>query len=296
MSRIHVATLAILWAALFGTGRPAAAGQFPGAPDRAPVPPEITELVEAHNRERVRADLAPLRLEPRLTAAARVHARDMAEHMRLEHRGSNGSTPARRVARQGYHYRKTGENIAAGQATVADVMRSWMNSRGHRRNILGDYTEIGAACVLDPDDVPYWCVEFGLPIPQLDPDRAVAELVERLNRERTEARRPPLDVDPKLGDAARDSARDMAERNALRTNHDDRSAPLNRIENQGYRSLGLSVAAGEPTPRDVVRTWMDKPGHRKNILGDYSVVGAGYATAKDGTPYWCVVFAIPARE
>lgn len=54
----------------------------------------------------------------------------------MGHTGSGGSTVATRVAAQGFHYTSVGENVAAGQASVAAVMSSWMNSPGHRANIL----------------------------------------------------------------------------------------------------------------------------------------------------------------
>lgn len=54
----------------------------------------------------------------------------------MAHSGSDGSTVASRAAAQGFHYTSVGENVAAGQASVAAVMDSWMNSPGHRANIL----------------------------------------------------------------------------------------------------------------------------------------------------------------
>src|SRR4051794_14668685 len=72
----------------------------PGAgPDADPL---VSELLEAHNRERSKENLPPLTIAPKLVEAARVHARDMAEHGLMSHEGSDGSTPAQRVERQGY--------------------------------------------------------------------------------------------------------------------------------------------------------------------------------------------------
>src|SRR3954463_15008383 len=80
--------------------------------DAPQVDPIVAELVAAHNRERAEAKLPPLALEPKLEAAAQAHARDMAEHEMMSHEGSDGSTPAERVKKAGYHYQKTGENVA----------------------------------------------------------------------------------------------------------------------------------------------------------------------------------------
>src|SRR5205807_7565852 len=106
--------------------------------------------------------------------------------------------PAQRIERHGYHFRTSGENVAAGQSTVAEVMRTWIDSPPHKKNILGDFTELGAACVKAKDGTPYWCVDFGKPWPVLDPARAAAEVVAAFNRERAKVDKPPLKVHPKL--------------------------------------------------------------------------------------------------
>ncbi len=120
-------------------------------------------LVEAHNQARQMAGLDRLEPDPRLAAAAGLHARDMARRHRMSHRGAGGSTPFRRIEDQGYSFRRAGENVARGQDTIASVMDDWMNSPGHRRNILGPYSQIGASCATDEDGTPYWCVTFGAP-------------------------------------------------------------------------------------------------------------------------------------
>lgn len=123
----------------------------------------MSELVAAHNRSRAKAGLSELVVNPRLEAAAQHHARDMAERRRMSHRGSNGSSPFQRMSAQGYTFRRAGENVAAGQRTVEQVMRDWLHSPGHRRNILGKFTEMGASGATDRSGTPYWCVTFGEP-------------------------------------------------------------------------------------------------------------------------------------
>ncbi|MBV8606710.1 MAG: CAP domain-containing protein [Singulisphaera sp.] len=130
----------------------------------APDPNEVVaRLVEAHNRERARAGLPPLEVDPQLEAAAEAHARDMAGHVQMRHRGSDGSNPFQRIEAQGYRFRRAGENVAWGQPSPESVMRDWMHSRGHRRNILGEFSQIGAAYAIGADGSPYWCVTFGDP-------------------------------------------------------------------------------------------------------------------------------------
>src|SRR5262249_25809617 len=89
---------------------------------------------------------------------------DMARRRRMSHRGRDGSTPFRRMERSGYRYLRAGENVARGQTGVDEVMSGWMSSPGHRRNILGKFTEIGAGYATDAGGTPYWCVPCGPPM------------------------------------------------------------------------------------------------------------------------------------
>ena len=123
----------------------------------------VRAVVTAHNRERREAGLTALKLNAKLTAAARAHAADMAKRDKMSHTGGDGSTPFDRMKSAGYRYRRAAENIARGQFTTAKLMTMWMNSPPHKRNILGSYTEIGAACATDAAGQSYWCVDFGTP-------------------------------------------------------------------------------------------------------------------------------------
>ena len=124
----------------------------------------VAAVVEAHNRERKEAGLPPMKASARLQAAAQGHARDMAEHEKMNHKGSDGSTPFRRMERQGYSYRRAGENIAYGQRDAEGVMKVWMNSPPHKKNILGGFSQIGVGYATAEDGTPYWCVTFGFPL------------------------------------------------------------------------------------------------------------------------------------
>jgi uncharacterized protein YkwD len=258
----------------------------------------LDELLEAHNRERAKAKLPPLKANKQLEAAALAQAKDMAEHEKLTHEGSDGSTPALRVKRQGYGYLRTGENVADGQKTVDGVMATWMESKPHRENILGDYTEMGAARAIAEDGTPYWCVDLGKPWAKSDPDKAAAELVEAMNKARAAAKKAPMKADAKLAEVARRHARDMAEKNKFLTEDSDGVTPFDRIKKMGlrYAETGQSDLAGQSTPDDVVETWLASAEHKGRLLGNYSRIGVGYATAKDGMPYWSVIFARPFRR
>jgi uncharacterized protein YkwD len=145
---------------------PLSAADEPPAPAPVTVPDEplsaeLVELVAAHNRERAAAKKPPLVANARLVAAARVQARDMAEHKLMSHEGSDGSKFFERIQRQGYVGYGMAENVAMAHKTVPQVMDAWLKSPPHRENILGPYSEIGVARAKSKQGVPFWCVTFG---------------------------------------------------------------------------------------------------------------------------------------
>ena len=97
--------------------------------------------------------------DSRLEAAAKRHARDMAEHDYFDHRDRDGAGIGERARRAGYDWRAVGENIARRQRTVEEVVEDWLASPGHCRQLLdAGYVEIGAA-----EHGAYWTQVFGVP-------------------------------------------------------------------------------------------------------------------------------------
>jgi uncharacterized protein YkwD len=124
------------------------------------------EVVKAHNRLRAERKLPRLAVSSKLTAAAQRHAKDMAAHEKMVHKGSDGSSPIIRIKAEGYLYRRAGENIAAGRFNTERLMKGWVDSPHHKQNILGSFSQIGVACATGESGKRYWCVTFGLPIRQ----------------------------------------------------------------------------------------------------------------------------------
>jgi uncharacterized protein YkwD len=104
---------------------------------------EGAAVVERTNAERAAAGCGPLVVDERLTAAAQLHSEDMLAQGYFDHTSLDGRSPWDRAKAQGYA-NPGAENIAKGQATAEDVVRAWMDSPGHRANILNcDLREIG---------------------------------------------------------------------------------------------------------------------------------------------------------
>lgn len=147
------------------TPRPATTAPRPTAPrpTTAPKPAagEAAEVLALVNQERARAGCAAVHLDDRLTAAAKAHSTDMADHGYFSHTSQDGRTFVDRVRAQGYTAARS-ENIAAGQATPAAVMQGWMNSDGHRRNILDCSAKaMGLASARGGSYGIYWTQDFG---------------------------------------------------------------------------------------------------------------------------------------
>ncbi len=152
-----------LWSDYPGWGARAFAAQVAGSEKDDDETALCERVVVAHNRIRAEAKLPSLAVSPRLQAAAAAHARDMASRGKMTHKGKNGSSPFDRIAAQGYKYRRAGENVAVGYFTTERLMRGWMDSPHHKKNILGSFSQIGVACATASDGKRYWCVTFGLP-------------------------------------------------------------------------------------------------------------------------------------
>lgn len=109
---------------------------------------------------------APLTWDEQLFAAAAGHAADMARNDYFAHDSRDGRTFSQRITDAGYAWSAVGENIAAGQADVAQVITAWMDSPGHCVNIMStSFTEVAVACVRDDASTytQYWAMSLGRP-------------------------------------------------------------------------------------------------------------------------------------
>jgi uncharacterized protein YkwD len=101
-------------------------------------------VVSLINAERAAQGLPALTKQSQLTSAARIHSQDMACNNFFSHTSPTTGSPFDRIAAQGYSFSSAAENIAAGYGSASATVDAWMNSSGHRANILNsNYTQIG---------------------------------------------------------------------------------------------------------------------------------------------------------
>ncbi len=119
------------------------------------------KVVELTNAERAKAGLAPLKVSEELSKVARAKSADMRDNNYFSHQSPTYGSPFDMMKQFGISYTAAGENIAAGQRTPEEVVNSWMNSAGHRKNIMSsDFTHIGVGYVSGGSYGHYWTQQF----------------------------------------------------------------------------------------------------------------------------------------
>ncbi|GAB6159203.1 hypothetical protein JCM39194_24030 [Desulfotomaculum varum] len=120
------------------------------------------QVVELVNSERAKYGLQPLKAKQDLTEVAMLKAQDMYKNKYFSHTSPTYGSPFDMMKKYGIYYTAAGENIAMGQRTAAQVMQDWMNSPGHRANILNsNYNEIGVGVYQSYTGYGYiWVQEF----------------------------------------------------------------------------------------------------------------------------------------
>lgn len=130
--------------------------------------PNIQDVKNAENRvvtlvnaERAKAGLPPLTANWQLSRIARYKSQDMIDKGYFSHTSPTYGSPFTMIQSFGLNFSAAGENIAMGQPTPEEVMTAWMNSPGHRSNILSPaYSEIGVGLAKNSNGVCYWTQMF----------------------------------------------------------------------------------------------------------------------------------------
>ena len=122
---------------------------------------QAAQVVNLVNQQRSARGLGALKSDSQLARLAQLKAEDMAKKGYFSHTSPTYGSAFDMMKAAGYSYRTAGENIAKGQKTAETVMRGWMNSSGHRANILSTgYAKIGVGYALDASGTPHWVQIF----------------------------------------------------------------------------------------------------------------------------------------
>ncbi|WP_077621625.1 SafA/ExsA family spore coat assembly protein [Sediminibacillus massiliensis] len=116
------------------------------------------KVIQLTNQERAKYGLPALRPDWELSRVARYKSRDMKNQQYFSHTSPTYGSPFKMIRNFGIDYRSAAENIARGQQSPNAVVQAWMNSSGHRKNILNEnYTHIGVGYVAEGK---YWTQMF----------------------------------------------------------------------------------------------------------------------------------------
>ncbi len=138
---------------------------YPGDKVYIPLPDQAVlntqeEMLKLVNAERAKNGLKPLELDWQVSRVSQYKSDDMAKNNYFDHNSPTYGSPFDMLKQFNIKYRSAGENIAKGQKTTQAVMTAWMNSSGHRANILGQsYTHLGVGYTVQ-NGTTYWVQQF----------------------------------------------------------------------------------------------------------------------------------------
>jgi uncharacterized YkwD family protein/spore coat assembly protein SafA len=136
-------------------------GQIVNIPDLGGTKTIENQVIQLTNQERAKNGLKALTANWELSRVARYKAMDMRDKNYFSHTSPTYGDPFTMMKNFGIAYRAAAENIAAGQTSPQEVVRAWMNSPGHRANILNaTYTQIGVGYAQGGSQRYYWVQMF----------------------------------------------------------------------------------------------------------------------------------------
>ena len=119
------------------------------------------QVLDLVNAERTKRGISALTLDSNLSNVATKKSQDMVNKNYFDHTSPTYGSPFDMMKQFGISYRTAGENIAKGQKTPQEVVTAWMNSEGHRKNILNpNFTNLGVGIAKDSKGTTYWTQMF----------------------------------------------------------------------------------------------------------------------------------------
>lgn len=261
------------------------------------------DVVRYVNIEREREGLEPVELDSELCRLSHIRANETIEY--FSHDRPNGDPWYMLLREENIKYHIAGENIAAGYPAADRVVTAWMNSDGHRANIMTPgFRKMGLGYVYAPGTVyeHYWDQIFTDQVDDSDTHEDISddsdltfknELLRLVNEERQKQGVAPLELDDALCRAAQIRSGELVQKvSHERPNGDSWNTCLSD-ENISYRVAAENIAAGFAAPEKVFSAWLNSDGHRKTMLSpEFNKIGIGYTFSNDSEykNYWDQLF------
>lgn len=248
------------------------------------------------NDARTQAGLPRLSENATLTRIAMSYSQRMARENFYGHVDPQGKGVGDRITASGYLASASAENIARGQPDPASVVTGWLNSPGHRANIMNPaLREIGAgyATTSMPPYFHYWTHVFATPDASVGRDRNnyPTQVVVQINRLRQQANVAPLTLHPTLETIARNQLPSLANARSFRSAASRTLNAASRATLQSFTKALSLTAAGAATPEDAVAQWTKDDGGRALRDRNLRVAGVAYqfVAQDDFRHYWLLV-------
>ncbi|HKI01374.1 MAG TPA: CAP domain-containing protein [Thermoanaerobaculia bacterium] len=253
------------------------------------------ELLRLINAERRTVGAPPLRLSAPLTRAAQEQAAEVARRNSPNLRTGSAEEMWERLERVDYQAHSWTESLASSPEGPAAVLSNWRrnDSAGYRELLASEVRDIGIG-IDRLRGMPLYAFIFAVPQADhfargtagiRDMEKVRAEMLALVNAARKKAGAPPLRTNERLDQAAQRHAEDMLARGYFAHQSPEGKTVRERAQAAGYkwRTIGENIAEGQFSVDEVMDTWMNSPGHRRNILNpDFRELGIGLTRGKTG--------------
>jgi uncharacterized protein YkwD len=254
---------------------------------------QTVALVNAARRD---AGLMPLLENTVLTQIAQNYSQRMATEGFYGHEDPQGQDVTDRINQSGYLAQMNAENIAGGQPDPATVVDGWLNSPGHRANIMNpDLAEIGAgyAYADSPPYYHYWTHVFATPDASVGRDRSLypAQVIDEINKVRQAAGVAALTLDETLSGIALRHLEPLVGSDAFDAQIDAALQAASQAALPGYQQMVALSAAGPGTPEDVVVKWTENTEQSSLADAELTTAGVAYLFVEQDTyrHYWLLL-------
>lgn len=271
-----------------------------------------SELLRRINEERREAGVPPLRLSEPLTRVAQAQAEEIGRRNSSRLEAGSPEVIHERMKRAGYEAHAWTESVAATPGGVDAVIRNWKrgDSQTFRRLLDPQYRDLGIG-LSRVRGTPLYTFLYAIPQGDhftrqtrglRDVEQVRAEILAAVNAERKKAGVPPLRSNSLLDKAAQRHAQDMLARGYFAHESPAGKTVRERTREAGYdwRAIGENIAEGQFSAEEVMRTWMNSPGHRRNILApNFRELGVGLALGRSGSGYrilWAQAFGTARKK
>lgn len=236
------------------------------------------EILRSINAERQRTGAPPLRLLRSLNEVAQQHAEEIARSGSLQLPRGSEKQIDERMKRAGYDAHRWTESLVATTEGASQVVREWRRrDRSIWETVMSPEVRDVGIGIATMRGVPLYDVLLAVPEAEhfsrttaglRDPERVRAEMLAAVNEVRRKAGAPPLKMNRDLQEAAQAHAQDMLARGYFAHESPSGTTVRERARKAGYdwRTIGENIAEGQTSVDEVMKTWMNSPGHRANIL------------------------------